>query len=204
MNFISVLPASISLPLPLDFNSPRHRTLILCQLWWGAVVLMTNKVWSVSEVNNGEKNWNKLGERIPAPDFPSLACQSVCLALFKIELSHFGVLAALLWNANLSIQFLCILTCCSEGIWFFFLPTVIYNHAHLYNSLEYFFLNPFPRCRLVSFLFRRDFFIPCKFILYNCFFFYGNFCEHWFSLELFTHLVCSISAAFSPNYIVLF
>lgn len=112
--------------------------------------MMTNKVWSVSEVNNGEKNWNKLGGRIPAPDFPSLACQSVCLALFKIELSHFGVLAALLWNANLSIQFLCILTCCSEGIWFFFLPTVIYNHAHLYNSLEYFFksFSAMPPCLL--------------------------------------------------------
>lgn len=204
MNFISVFPASISLPLPLDFNSPRHRTLILCQLWWGAVVLMTNKVWSVSEVNNGEKNWNKLGERIPAPDFPSLACQSVCLALFKIELSHFGVLAALLWNANLSIQFLCILTCCSEGIWFFFLPTVIYNHAHLYNSLEYFFKILFRDAALSPFYLDGIFSFHISSFYITGFFFYGNFCEHWFSLELFTHLVCSISAVFSPNYIVLF
>lgn len=159
MNVISVFPAStpISLPLPLDFNSTRHRILILCQLWWGAVVLLTNKAWSVSEVNAGEKNWNKLGERIPAPDFPSRACQSVCLALFKIELSHFGVLAALLWNANLSIQFLCILTCYSEGIWFFFLPTAIYNHAHLYSSLEYFFKILFHDAALSPFYLDRIF-----------------------------------------------
>lgn len=99
------------------------------------------------------ENWRKFIDRITAPDFSFPTCQSVCLALTKTQLSHFGVLAILLWNANLSIQFPWISACCLEGIWFSFSPSALYNHSYLYAFLVYFFLNPFLKCPLFSFLF---------------------------------------------------
>lgn len=85
------------------------------------------------------ENWRKFIDRLTAPDFSFPTCQSVRLALTNTQLSHFGVLEILLWNANLSIQFPWISACCLEGIWFSFSPSALYNHSYLYAFLVYFF-----------------------------------------------------------------